>query len=84
MDERAMVQSERTSDALRDEALAAVRSTLRAEKHPDFDGNHCVKCGEPIALKRLDMGKVYCTPCQHTIELLRRTTGAWKESNAYS
>ncbi len=40
------------------------------EKHPDFDGIHCVEedCGVEIPPGRLLHGKVRCVDCQHALE----------------
>lgn len=34
------------------------------EKHPDFDGWHCVDCGDEIPAKRLGLGRIRCIGCQ--------------------
>jgi len=39
---------------------------LAPQKHPDFDGVHCVEedCGEDLPPIRIVMGRIRCTPCQ--------------------
>ena len=38
------------------------------ESHPDFDGAHCVVCGEAIPATRLALGKVRDIECQQKLE----------------
>jgi len=40
----------------------------RPEKHPDFDGLHCVMCDEVIPAARLAMFKIRCIECQREVE----------------
>lgn len=37
---------------------------MQPEKHPDFDGKHCVDCGVKIPKERLAFGRVRCADCQ--------------------
>lgn len=53
-------------------AVQEVRAALAPEVHPDFDGENCVECGDPIPTQRLAMGRVRCTGCQGVIELRRK------------
>ena len=50
------------------DALERVRALAKPESHPDFDGNHCVECGEGIPKQRLAIGKVRCVSCQQRLE----------------
>lgn len=34
------------------------------EKHPDFDGAHCIDCGVEIPSERLAWGRIRCSDCQ--------------------
>lgn len=34
------------------------------EKHPDFDGEHCVDCEVEIPKERLAWGRIRCADCQ--------------------
>lgn len=38
------------------------------ESHPDFDGSHCVDCGDDILPARLLLGKIRCLDCQEVLE----------------
>lgn len=49
-------------------SLAEARAKTAPETHPDFDGKHCVECGEEIPPGRLALGKVRCVECQTVIE----------------
>lgn len=53
---------------LRDSGVAAARQLAQPETHPDFDGQHCVDCDDPIHPRRLELGKVRCVDCQHVLE----------------
>lgn len=78
---------ERTADdlemagALQDhynsEGVAASRRALAPEKHPDFDGVHCVEpdCGEELAPVRLAYKRVRCTPCAAAKEQREKLQG---------
>jgi len=50
-------------------ALEAHRAILRPETHPDFDGSHCVDCGQAIPKLRLQMERVRCVDCQNIVEI---------------
>ncbi len=50
------------------DALDRIRALAKPETHPDFDGRHCVECGEPVLKARLALGKVRCVICQARIE----------------
>ena len=45
-----------------------IRALAQPESHPDFDGCHCVECGEPIPDLRLALSKVRCISCQARLE----------------
>jgi len=53
-------------------ALKNVRARVQPESHPDFDGAHCVECGNDMPPERLAWGRVRCTPCQHVLEFNKR------------
>lgn len=38
----------------------------------EFDGYHCVECGEPVEAPRLALGFWHCIECAKVIELRRR------------
>lgn len=50
------------------DSLERVRALAKPEAHPDFDGKHCVDCGDVIPKARLALGKVRCVNCQERIE----------------
>lgn len=58
----------RNEQAERDAATARARQANAPQYHPDFDGEHCVACGEQIPIARLAMGKVRCVECQEREE----------------
>ncbi len=49
-------------------SLTANSKALRPQKHPDFDGENCVDCGDKMVPERLAFGRVRCTLCQTEIE----------------
>lgn len=49
-------------------AIAAVVAMNAPEKHPDFDGESCIDCGETIPEQRLKLGKIRCVDCQTALE----------------
>jgi RNA polymerase-binding transcription factor DksA len=51
-----------------DVALEAAREKTRPQSHPNFDGEHCVDCADPIPPERLAFGRVRCVACQEIIE----------------
>jgi len=51
-----------------DDAIRAVRQKVAPETHPDFDGRHCVDCGDAIPKVRLENGRVRCVTCQEILE----------------
>jgi RNA polymerase-binding transcription factor DksA len=73
------------SNALADAAIDRVRRANAPETHPDFDGESCVDCGDPIPEGRLQLKKVRCVHCQGRLELRQKLQGrpapatAWPE-----
>lgn len=53
---------------LNSDAESRARGKSAPETHPDFDGYHCVDCGEGVHPVRLAMGKVRCFECQDFLE----------------
>lgn len=41
-----------------------IRSKAAPETHDDFDGLHCIDCGDAIHPVRLNLGRVRCVYCQ--------------------
>lgn len=54
--------------ALTEGAIATARRANAPETHPDFDGENCVDCGDPIPPGRLKLRKVRCVECQSALE----------------
>ena len=55
------------------DAERRARGKSAPERHPDFDGQHCVEehCGVDIPAARLVLGKVRCVDCQTLLEKRR-------------
>jgi RNA polymerase-binding transcription factor DksA len=47
---------------------AAARKANAPQTHPDFDGEHCVECGDDMPRERLAIFKVRCVLCQTRLE----------------
>ena len=71
MDENHFEMAERLEQAQRDSAIKAAAKASAPEKHPDFDGAHCVDCDIEIPDGRLKLGKVRCVDCQSHLERSR-------------
>lgn len=54
--------------------VAASIAACRKEYHVDFDGKHCVECGDPLPTERLTAGRVRCTACQAELEQQSKRT----------
>jgi RNA polymerase-binding transcription factor DksA len=54
------------------EAEARARGKSAPETHPDFDGFHCLDCGDEIPVLRLRLGRIRCVDCQTRLERDRR------------
>ena len=48
--------------------LERIRALAKPETHPDFDGRHCVECGEAIPKARLALGEIRCVTCRQRRE----------------
>jgi RNA polymerase-binding transcription factor DksA len=64
-------------DVCTEEAERRVRQRALPEKHPDFDGTHCVDCEDEIPVARLHWGKVRCVSCQEDLEQRAKTRIGW-------
>ncbi len=51
------------------DGLTANAAALRPQTHPDFDGENCVVCADPLPAVRLKMGRVRCTGCQEALDI---------------
>ena len=56
-------------------AIYAVQHLAKPEKHPDFDGVHCLDCEEEIPAERLAMCRIRCVACQTDIEVADKRRG---------
>lgn len=74
MDERFFEAASAREQRERDIGVAAAGAALRPETHPEFDGDNCVECDNPVHPLRLAMGKVRCVFCQTTKEKLNAYT----------
>lgn len=59
------------------QALERHKEKVAPEKHPDFDGEHCVDCLIKIPEVRLEMGKVRCVHCQTELEKINKMQGRY-------
>lgn len=50
--------------AERHNAIQAAILGNQPQTHPDFDGEHCVECGDAIPKVRLLMCRIRCVHCQ--------------------
>lgn len=57
------------------QSLNAQRELIAPEKHPDFDGETCVSCGDDMPEERLKMGRVRCVYCQEALEKRNKLMG---------
>ncbi|MGA0955542.1 MAG: hypothetical protein ACO3SN_07200, partial [Burkholderiaceae bacterium] len=55
-----------------EDALEQARRKTAPETSPDFDGVHCIDCGESIVAARLKLGKISCIDCQTILEKQNR------------
>lgn len=51
------------------DSIERIRALVKPESHPDFDGRHCIECGDLIPKPRLSLGKIRCVSCQERIEV---------------
>lgn len=51
-----------------EKSVKFVQARLAKETHPDFDGEHCLDCGDVMLAARLADGRIRCTACQTFIE----------------
>lgn len=68
--------AEKNTVAFLTDGLTANAAALRPQHHPDFDGAHCIECGDDLPAVRLQMGRIRCTECQNARDLNRRRYAA--------
>ena len=71
MDENQFEMAERLQSAQRESALILAHRAAAPQTHPDFDGEHCLACEEPINPLRLALGRMRCVDCQSRLEKQR-------------
>jgi RNA polymerase-binding transcription factor DksA len=71
-------QAAYVTEVMTEKAVAYQREFAKPEKHPDFDGKHCVEadCGVAIPKERLKLGKVRCVDCQSRLESIAKRFGS--------
>lgn len=68
MDERQLEMAEELENLQRTVSISTASRAAAPERHPDFDGTHCVDCSGDIPDGRLALGKVRCVYCQTALE----------------
>jgi RNA polymerase-binding transcription factor DksA len=58
--------------AMNEEATARVQRAAAPETSPDFDGEHCIVCGDEIPEARLMLRRIRCVLCQTAKEKRER------------
>jgi RNA polymerase-binding transcription factor DksA len=71
LDEYQFEIAEHLEAAQRESSLYQVHRAALPEQHPDFDGDNCLTCEEPINPLRLALGRIRCVDCQSRLEKLR-------------
>ena len=62
--------AEGVTEMLLQESLRQQIGKGEPQRHPDFDGLHCVDCEEEIPPLRLTQWRVRCVPCQEDADSL--------------
>lgn len=67
-------QASQASELFLEEGVSKAVGRLQPEKHPDFDGRHCVdeNCGVVMPKLRLQLGRIRCVDCQERREKLAK------------
>lgn len=71
MNEKDLELADALAQAQRDNGIANSKRAMAPQRHPNFDGLHCVDCEVEIPAARLAMHRVRCTGCQAYIERTR-------------
>lgn len=61
--------------SLLSKALKDHKQKMAPQKHPNFDGLHCIDCEDDIHPDRLKMGRIRCTDCQELHEYVEKRKG---------
>lgn len=57
------------------QSISAITEKNKPEKHPNFDGVHCIDCEESIEKERLALGKIRCFECQNILDKYNKQYG---------
>lgn len=68
MDEWQYELAEKNENQAKERRLSQIALENAPQSHPDFDGEHCISCGDTIPQGRLDIGKIRCVDCQSILE----------------
>jgi len=63
MDEKFLEIAAKIEENQRQAGINAVRQR-QADSYPKWDGETCLDCGDDLHPVRIDMGCVFCVPCQ--------------------
>lgn len=66
--------AQRYNELHQEVSLKNQRAKNAPERHPDFDGEHCVEadCGVRLPNLRLQLGRIRCVDCQELLEKRQR------------
>lgn len=64
-------QASAIQDVMNNSGIAAAALKVAPEKHPSFDGENCVNCGDAMPVVRLAYGRIRCVTCQTILEKRR-------------
>ena len=59
-------------EMFRNDSEKRIRDKVKPEFHEDFDGIHCVECGDEIPEGRLALQKIKCVFCQEAFEKIEK------------
>lgn len=65
-------EASEVEQAHKDQAISNTVAKLKHEKHPLFDGVHCLECHDDMPEYRLSIGRIRCVYCQTKIESKRK------------
>ncbi len=63
MDELHIEQAELFVAQEREQKLQEIANAVKPETHPDFDGAHCVECGNAMTLQEKSTNHYICNDC---------------------
>lgn len=68
MEEKFLEMAEKFAEDERNSRIALSSKLIAPQSSPDFDGEHCIDCGNEIPSGRLEMGRIRCTGCETAVE----------------